>query len=100
MDTISIIVGLLAGIIVGGAIIFVVVNWLTTRKRDQIIGDAEAQAETIMKDKMVKANVVDHITPHRGDKKLFWDENNWQALCKHHHDKKTMTEDKYQEYKY
>lgn len=55
MDTISIIVGLLAGIIVGGAIIFVVVNWLTTRKRDQIIGDAEAQAETIMKDKMVKA---------------------------------------------
>ena len=55
MDTISIIVGLLAGIIVGGAIIFVVVNWLTTKKRDQIIGDAEGQAETIMKDKMVKA---------------------------------------------
>ena len=55
MDTISIVVGLLAGIIIGGAVVFVVVNWLTTRKRDQIIGDAEAQAETIMKDKMVKA---------------------------------------------
>ena len=55
MDTISIVVGLLAGIIIGGAIIFAVVNWLTTKKRDQIIGDAEVQAETIMKDKMIKA---------------------------------------------
>ncbi len=27
------------------------------------------------------AEVVDHITPHRGDQKLFWDQNNWQALC-------------------
>lgn len=50
--------------------------------------------------KLVKATVVDHIVPHRGDKKLFWDENNWQALCKRCHDKKTMTEDRYQEYKY
>lgn len=24
--------------------------------------------------------VVDHIIPHRGDKKLFWDPGNWQAL--------------------
>ncbi len=30
--------------------------------------------------KMVKATVVDHIVPHRGDKVLFWDESNWQAL--------------------
>ena len=55
MDTISIIVGLLAGIIVGGAVVFAVVNYLTTKKRDQIINNAEAQAETLMKDKMVKA---------------------------------------------
>lgn len=27
------------------------------------------------------ANTVDHITPHRGDPTLFWDENNWQSLC-------------------
>lgn len=31
------------------------------------------------------ANVVDHITPHRGDMKLFWDSSNWQPLCQHHH---------------
>lgn len=50
--------------------------------------------------KYVRATVVDHIKPHRGDAELFWDESNWQALCKHHHDVKTMTEDRYQEYKY
>ena len=39
------------------------------------------------------ATVVDHIIPHRGDQKLFWDQNNWQSLCKSCHDKKTLTED-------
>lgn len=50
--------------------------------------------------RLVKANVVDHIKPHRGDKKLFWDESNWQALCKRCHDKKTMIDDRYKEYRY
>lgn len=27
------------------------------------------------------SRVVDHITPHRGDRKLFWQRSNWQALC-------------------
>lgn len=27
------------------------------------------------------ASVVDHIRPHRGDQVLFWDRDNWQALC-------------------
>lgn len=49
--------------------------------------------------KLVKATVVDHITPHRGNKELFWDEGNWQGLCKSCHDRKTMTEDRYQRYK-
>ena len=31
------------------------------------------------------ANVIAHIIPHRGDKALFWDENNWQPLCYHCH---------------
>lgn len=50
--------------------------------------------------KFVKASVVDHVVPHRGDEQLFWDESNWQALCKNCHDSKTMTEDRYQEYHY
>jgi 5-methylcytosine-specific restriction protein A len=39
------------------------------------------------------AEVVDHIVPHKGDWRLFWDQSNWQALCKHHHDSKTARED-------
>ena len=39
------------------------------------------------------ATVVDHIVPHRGDQGLFWDRDNWQALCKQCHDIKTATED-------
>ena len=33
-----------------------------------------------------EATVVDHIEPHKGDERLFWDIGNWQSLCKRHHD--------------
>ena len=39
--------------------------------------------------KIVPATVVDHIIPHRGDQRLFWDQTNWESLCKECHDKKT-----------
>lgn len=39
------------------------------------------------------ASVVDHIKPHKGDKKLFWDVSNWQSLCRYHHNVKTAKED-------
>lgn len=35
------------------------------------------------------AAAVDHIIPHRGDKKLFWRRDNWQALCAPCHSAKT-----------
>lgn len=50
--------------------------------------------------KYVQATVVDHIVPHRGDPVLFWDENNWQALCKKHHDQKTGRYDSRPEYSF
>lgn len=28
-----------------------------------------------------KATVVDHVLPHRGDMRLFWDPSNWEPLC-------------------
>ena len=34
---------------------------------------------------ITRANTVDHIVPHKGDERLFWDEGNWQALCASHH---------------
>ena len=39
--------------------------------------------------RLTTATVVDHIIPHRGDQILFWDQENWQALCKDCHDRKT-----------
>jgi 5-methylcytosine-specific restriction endonuclease McrA len=32
--------------------------------------------------RLAPATVVDHVVPHRGDPVLFWDERNWQGLCK------------------
>jgi 5-methylcytosine-specific restriction enzyme A len=32
------------------------------------------------------ASVVDHVIPHRGDKRLFWHRANWQPLCQPCHD--------------
>ena len=43
--------------------------------------------------RVMAATVVDHIKAHKGDKVLFWDKDNWQSLCKQHHDIKTATED-------
>lgn len=43
------------------------------------------------------ARVVDHVVPHRGNQRLFWDETNWQSLCDYTsafncHGKKTAQE--------
>lgn len=43
--------------------------------------------------RIASAVVVDHIEPHRGDMTKFWDQSNWQALCKACHDAKTARED-------
>jgi len=43
----------------------------------------------LIDDVVSPAQVVDHIVPHRGDMRLFWDESNWQSLCKPCHDRKT-----------
>lgn len=39
--------------------------------------------------RVTPASVVDHITPHRGDSKLFWNTSNWQSLCEKCHNSKT-----------
>jgi len=43
--------------------------------------------------RVLASTVVDHVVPHRGDRALFWDRNNWQAMSKPCHDRKTATED-------
>ncbi|MDC3414281.1 HNH endonuclease [Terrihalobacillus insolitus] len=39
------------------------------------------------------ADVVDHIKPHKGDKRLFWSQSNWQSMCSPCHNAKTAKED-------
>ena len=39
------------------------------------------------------AAVTDHIVPHKGDMALFWNRENWQALCWRCHSRKTAKED-------
>ena len=46
-------------------------------------------AECMRQGRITPATVVDHIVPHRGNERLFWDETNWQPLCKSCHDQKT-----------
>ena len=64
------------------------------KHRDQFLLEHPLCVECRRKGYVMPATVVDHITPHKGDKVLFWDKNNWQSLCKSCHDRKTATEDK------
>jgi 5-methylcytosine-specific restriction endonuclease McrA len=32
------------------------------------------------------ATIVNHKTPHRGDRSLFWRRSNWEAVCQPCHD--------------
>lgn len=41
-----------------------------------------------------KATVVDHRRAHKGDASLFWDRENWQALCQHHHNSAKQREER------
>ena len=59
------------------------------RARKAFLKEHPLCAECMLKGRLAPATVVDHIIPHRGDKRLFWDEHNWQALCKNCHDQKT-----------
>ena len=56
--------------------------------------------ECLKEGRYVKATVVDHVVPHRGDPTLFWDRSNWRGLCKSCHDKKTGREDSHPTYHY
>lgn len=31
--------------------------------------------------KGIPSTVVNHIKPHKGDMKLFWDRSNWESVC-------------------
>ena len=47
--------------------------------------------ECVRQGRVTPASVVDHVVPHRGDAGRFWDQDNWEALCKTCHDRKTAS---------
>jgi 5-methylcytosine-specific restriction enzyme A len=63
------------------------------KRRKQFLQEHPLCESCKKRDVINAATVVDHVIPHKGDERLFWDENNWQALCKSCHDKKTAKED-------
>ena len=67
------------------------VQWRRARKR--YLAEYHLCVMCLKEDKVVPATVVDHVIAHKGDMGLFWDKNNWQALCKHCHDTKTAKVD-------
>ena len=73
-------------------------KWQAARK--QYLAAHPLCVECMKKGRYTKATDVDHIIPHRGDPKLFWDRDNWQALCHSCHSRKTGREDLHPEYKF
>lgn len=62
-------------------------KWRVARKR--YLAQHPLCVKCFEEGKISPATVVDHIVPHRGDMKMFWNEENWQPLCKPCHDEKT-----------
>lgn len=49
---------------------------------------------------LTPATVVDHVRPHKGNERRFWDsENNWEATCATCHNRKTMCEQNLPKYR-
>lgn len=68
-------------------------NWEWRRVRSAYLKENPLCKSCFDKGLIVPATVVDHIKPHKGDKDLFWDRDNYQPLCKPCHDIKTAKED-------
>ena len=58
-------------------------EWFLQQPENALCRDCLAQGIT------TAATDVDHVIPHRGDLGLFWDQDNWQSLCKSCHSRKT-----------
>lgn len=68
-------------------------NWQWKKIRSRFLKENPLCVICYGKGNLTPANIVDHIRPHKGDKDLFYNQDNYQALCKQCHDSKTATED-------
>jgi 5-methylcytosine-specific restriction protein A len=63
------------------------------KARDTFLADFPFCAICHREGRVTMATEVDHVVPAKGDPELFWDESNWQSLCKTCHSTKTAIED-------
>lgn len=64
-----------------------------TKARKSFLRGNPLCAEHERRGQLEPAVLIDHKRPHKGDQTLFWDQSNWQSLCKACHDKKTAARD-------
>lgn len=62
------------------------------KARDGFLAYNPLCAQCLKHELTVAANVVDHIIPHKGNMKLFWNRDNWQPLCVTCHNRKSAGE--------
>jgi 5-methylcytosine-specific restriction enzyme A len=73
-------------------------DWRWRRYREAYLRRHPLCAECLRQGRTTAARVVDHIRPHKGDQRLFWDPANHQSLCDYTspwncHGRKTALED-------
>ena len=61
-------------------------TWAWTKARNAYLKDNPLCVYCGQDGRITAANVVNHKIPHKGDQDLFWNEENWESLCKRHHD--------------
>lgn len=61
-------------------------NYRWQKARERFLKDRPLCCYCEREGRVEPATVVDHKIPHKGNQALFWDESNWQPLCKRCHD--------------
>lgn len=61
-------------------------NYRWQKERERFLRERPLCCYCEREGRVEAATVVDHIIPHKGSEALFWDESNWQPLCKRCHD--------------
>ena len=73
------------------AALYATPRWAAIRRA--VLQERPFCAACLANGRYTPAEVVDHIAPHKGDARLFFDRDNLQPLCKICHDRKTASED-------
>ena len=63
------------------------------RMRGRFLAENPLCTECQREGRTTAATTVDHVKPHKGNPDLFWNKDNLQSSCTHHHNRKTAKED-------